>query len=273
MIVGRFACSDSTMRELVIQPLKEGKGRSFQATLLAYVIADSLWAGGSANTEAIRPVWMMVGGTENELRPFIANLQLGRKAEAFGKSKNPDRFEILKSAGFQTTWQRTEVGSAVTLFAPDLFRVDPGMVDPKGVEFCILPDKLLVKGIHVEPEARRYVDTLGVPENYRDHILRMCPLFIGYLDRRTRCPLVRDQRFYAQVLTSALTQGLATWSADRSHYYGRDEWGKHGSLRFVENDTDDVGLAPGIAFRSSHERLEQFLAEQVRLYFGSVNHG
>lgn len=269
------------MRDLVILPAKEGKGRSFQATLLAYVTADSLWEGGQSNTETTRPVWMMLGGTENELRPFVANLQLGRKAEllssGYRKNKGSDKFEVLKSVGYQTAWQRTPVGSAVTIFLPDLFRLDPGMVDPKGVEFCILPAKSWLEGITVEEDARNYAqaiirtydkETLVSKDLDLEYLLKIAPLFIGYLDRRTRCPLVPDQRFYIQVLLGFLNLGLASWSTDDSYY--RRNWGRHRGMGFVECDTLDVGLSAGIVFKSSHVNLEKFLAEQVEFYFDRV---
>jgi hypothetical protein len=82
-------------------------------------------------------------------------------------------------------------------------------------------------------------------------------------DRRTRCPLIPDPRFYVQVLAHALDQGLASWSnGDR---WAR-EWGAHDAT-FKEVETDAVGLAPGVVFNASHETLETFLAEQVKAFF------
>lgn len=263
------------MRDLVIQPAKEGKGRAFTATLVAHVRADALWDGGSTDTDTSRPVWMMLAGTDNELRPFVANLRLGRKAEALSKNynRNPDRFEILKSSGFHTAWQRTPLGSVVTLFAPDLFRLDPGMVDPKGVNFVVLPAKKTLASVHVAPSTRAYLGTLGheIPEDRIEDLLRTAPIFIAYLDRRTRCPLIPDPRFYVQILCAAMHAGLAGWARDpeRDRYYNRYDarpFGFQSFHGFFEEGVADAHLAPGIVFRSSHDTLEQFLAEQVALY-------
>jgi hypothetical protein len=237
--------------ELTIEPQKEGKGRSFRATLVSYVEARRLWPAGN---DTIRPVHMTLAGSDQELRPFVANLRTGKKAVCGYKSR--ERYEVLKSAGFQCAWQRTSKGSVVTLFAPDLFCLDPGMVDPKGVSFVMLPARAWLKPTAVAlPPC--------VPEERAEDVLRSASLFIAYLDRRTRCPLIPDERFYVQVLANALDQGLASFS--RKNRYA-SSWGE-GSL--VEVGTEDAGLAPGILFSSTHETLETFLAEQVKTYFGA----
>lgn len=266
------------MRDLVIQPAKEGKGRSFTATLVAYVQADVLWDGGAAATETKRPIWMMLAGTDNELRPFVANLRLGRKAEATSKtgfSRNPDRFEVLKSSGFHTSWQRTPLGSVVVIYAPELFQMDPGMVDPKGVGFCLLPARSWLNSIAVEGSTRAYLNNLKfqIPEDKVEDLLRTAPIFIGYLDRRTRCPLIPDPRFYVQVLAAAMDQGLASWGRDPNRYYNHYDnrpFGSRGYHGFFEEGVAEANLAPGIVLKSSHEELEKFLAEQVRLYFDRI---
>lgn len=261
------------MLELVIPPVQSGKGRSFQATLLAHVNADALWAGGGTATEVTRPVWMMLGGSDNELRPFVANLQTGRKADHPGGSKyqGTSRFEVLKSAGYHYAWQRTPVGTAVTIFLPDLFRLDPGMVDPKGIQFCLLPSRDWVTP--PDPQAEAFLAKLKVPTEDPAvlHALTLAPLFIAYLDRRTRCPLIPDPRFYALVLVQALTKGLASWSVN--DHFGSRNWGEHRELSYREHSTTNVGYARGLVFKSTHEEFEAFLAEQVKLFFAQVDRG
>ena len=241
--------------------------------MLAYVTADSLWEGGRTNTETNRPVWMMLAGTDNELRPFVANIQGGRKAETVknhGKTREGDRFEILKSSKFQTAWQRTPVGSTVTLFLPELFRLDPGMVDPSGVSFCILPSRSWLTSIEVLESTRDHALSLELPNiegQDLEHYCQLAPLFIAYLDRRTRCPLVPDPRFWVQLLLNSIEQGYATVSTSKSRYsYSMSR----PNLLYREFDTTEIGLASGLAFQVSHQTLEHFLAEQVKFFFDQV---
>lgn len=243
------------MKEIRIQLQKEGKGRSFAATLVACVEAREILPRGN---DAVRPIYMAVAGTDNELRPFVANLRTGKKAEHGYKGR--EKYEILKSAGYQCSWQRTSKGSLVSLFAPDLFCLDPGMVDPKGVLFCILPAKTWLRPSTVAVPA-------CVPEDRVDDVRGLAPLFIAYLDRRTRCPLIPDARFYVQVLANALDQGLAVFSTTPEHRYAR-AWGE--SSTFDEQGTDRLGMASGLFFRAAHDVLEDFLAEQVRIFFGKA---
>mgnify|MGYP001564961436 FL=1 len=261
------------MQDLVIHPIS-GKGRSFQATLLAYALADSLWVGGCTGGDVTRPAWMLFGGSDSALRAFVANLQTGRKAvNPFGRKwDNNEKFEVLKSAGFQYAWQRTPIGSVVTVFLPDLFRIDPGMVDPKGIQFCLLPAKDWLQP--ADPTAEAHIRKLGVPkvaEKMLSHALALAPIFIAYLDRRTRCPLIPDVRFYAQVLVASLTVGHASWGIEAQ--YGERNWGENKSLAFREHGTKDAGMMPGIVFKADHAEFETFLAEQVRIYFEQVGHG
>jgi hypothetical protein len=87
----------------------KGKGREFSAELLAYVKADTFWSGGQTDTDNNRPIWAMLGGTEQELRSFVANIQMGQRAALPVKDYSrsaPIRFEWLKSGGYRYLWQK-----------------------------------------------------------------------------------------------------------------------------------------------------------------------
>lgn len=239
------------MKEITIQPQQEGKGRSFSAMLVATVEAGAIARGN----DPVRPVLMAVASTENELRPFVANLRTGKKAEE--SRRRGQKYEILKSAGYQCAWQRTPKGSLATLFAPDLFCLDPGMVDPAGVRFVMLAARSWLRPVDAP------LPTF-VPAERHDDVLALAPLFMAYLDRRTRCPLIPDPRFYVNVFAGALDQGLATFAATLSY---RSQWGE--STGYAEEGTADLGYAPGVYFRASHEALETFLADQVRAFFAA----
>lgn len=238
------------MQDLTIQPQNEGKGRSFRATMVAHV--EILEVSPRSN-DVRRPVFLAVAGTDNELRPFVANLRTGKKAERGYKGR--ERYEVLKSAGYQCTWQRTSKGALVTLFAPDIFSLDPGMVDPKGVSFCVMPSRDWTQDSDVEvPDF--------VPKDRVESVRRMAPLFIAYLDRRTRCPLVQDPRFYVSLLAGALSEGLAAFPGGSSYY---PNWGE---LRgFSSEGVEDLGMHEPLFFSASHAVLEDFLARHVKAHF------
>lgn len=260
---------------LIVQE-KEGKGRSFEALALSWVTADRLWEGGFTS-DNIRPIWLMFTASDEQIRAFSANLITGRKADIYGLSetvstwsrRKPERLELLKSSGYQLTAQKLGNGSTImTAFLPDLFRLDPGMVDPEGINFCILPSK--------EWLGRQTVDSITPVR----HMLQLDPkcdleiilslvtlsyLFAAYLDRRTRCPLINDPRFYLQLLCACLEVGLATLSGAKP--YSNSTWGRHSMFKFEEYNTEAVGLLPGLAFKASHADLEKVLSDQTALYF------
>jgi hypothetical protein len=269
------------MRDLVIEPKTGKKGRSFRAVLMASIEADLLWLGGMTDTDALRPVWAMFGGSDQELRSFITNLTLGRKAIFKTKNTNyrrtkDEKLEILKSSGYRVFWQREAEGSIATIFLPELFQLDPGMVDPGGVKFVLAPsqewfEKQRIDTTPLIHHARKcgYHDL--TPEQLED-LATLSYLFAAYLDRRTRCPLVADGRFYIQVMLACLKQKLASFSviADR-HYYGEETpFGQHPSNMYYEVGTKGVGLQPGLAFRADHTTLETLLSQEVSTYFSII---
>ena len=266
------------MREIQIDPPSEGKGRTFRATFLAAVEADLLWEGGETVTDNTRPVWAMFAGSDNELRAFMANLSSGRKAtfpqkrEAY--RRKADCIEILKSFGYRTTWQREEEGSIATIFLPELFQIDPGMVDPKGATFVVLPTQEWADSQRLSPETVapliQHARRCGFKDQTEAELADLALLsflFATYLDRRTRCPLVSDGRFYLQLMLSCLKHKLATFSTvpDRSYY--DTEFGQHAAMKYHELNTSVVGLLPGLAFKADHVNLEKLLALEVERFF------
>lgn len=272
------------MRQYEIAPTQEGKGRTFRAMCLATIEADALWPGGVSDDR--RPVWSMFAGSENELRPFATNLQLGRKAQAVtnGYSKrDKDRIELLKSARYALSYQREAEGSIATAYLPDLFRLDPGMVDPSGARFVLAPTKVWLEAQTVDVEMlTRHVTALAErglrapAENEAEVLPLLAPmayLFAAYLDRRTRLPLLSDGRFYLQLLLACLDQKCASFAykaGDRGYNgyaYGYENWGYSKNLRFYAEGLDEVGVTPPIAFAADHDAFGELLAEQVAVFF------
>lgn len=289
-----------SLPEVVIEPKnQDGKGRAFRAMRLCVVMADSLWEYGESEKHH-RPIYASFIGSENELRPFVANLLCGRPAVAKNDSYRDYRrssgagYEFMKSATYKTLWQRFEEGAVATVYLPELLALDPGMVDPKGIKFVALPG-----AAYLENEATKmdvtdcvtYVRSLplvkGVNEPYRDYnghipsywkeplpeelLAAMVPLsylFTLYLSNRSRAPIPPDGRFYLQLLVACLHQGLASWSSENS--YREKSFGQNVSYRFIEVDTAEGKLAPGVAFSATHEEIEELLAKECETYFNRI---
>lgn len=268
------------MREFVIAPETEGKGRSFGGYLAAYIAADGLWAGGEANTENLRPVWAVVMSSEAEIRPLVANLRMGKKA-VFGNGERPrygrrgggEKLEFLKSAKFSALQQRSAHGVAMTLYLHDLFTLDPGMVDPEGVKFVLaLPAADVARQVWDREAARKHVERMtgrALPAGL-DPLVDLAPYFAAYLERRSRYPWPSDTRFYLQLLYTCLDLGLASLDAEEPSY-GRDRvWGNHATHGLDTHGLEKLGFTPAIAFKASHEDIMKVLGEAVSVYFDLV---
>lgn len=273
------------MKDYVIQPREGHKGRSFQASCVAFVTANTLFTEAQG-ASTIRPVWAMFASTEAELRPFAANLRLGRKAEKEGQSRrggDGERLEFLKSVGYLMSWQRESEGSLVTLYHPELFRLDPGLVDPNGISFVLLVPSDWSDAQRVDVASNvRHVQALypKLDASYLASLVPTAYLFAAYLDRRTRCPLVADGKFYMQLLLAALDTGLASLPGNNARYHShRDDWGHNnrhhfdleiGGDSYSRESLETIGIKHAVSFHASHATFEAFVAEQVTSFFGSV---
>lgn len=254
------------MRDVIIAPVGERKGRTFRAISLAYIEADRFWTGGASAGDTVRPIWAMFGGSDNELRAFCANLLTGRKATfpsrdgGWSRGKQ-DRMEFLRSAGYATIWQRETEGSLLTIYLPELVTLDPGLVDPEMLSFVMLPSQAWCAQQNVDSRAiQQHLVKCGYKMTAEEATswAPLAYLFATYVDRRTRCPLVADGRFYAQLLFACLRDGLATFAARNERTFG-----VHERFQYYETNTQDVGLMPGLAFLATHETFETLLAQEV----------
>lgn len=274
-------------RRIVIRSGEVGQGRSFEAQVLALVDAP-VWP--SAHPDKVRPVYVMLGAREGDAAPVVANLRMGREASyddgSKGDAKRWPAFELLKSANYAyVPAQKHEVGLrdgkngalvsvagyAIQMYVPDLLRVDPGMVDPEAIRFCVVPTRdqiaasqvdvsaviahLRARGLVKPAEDGRYRDDRFGEEEVAA-LAPLAPIFAAYLNRRTYKPLPIDQCFFVQLLVACLYQGCA-----------RRASGKY-SDRYREVGLADVGLMPGVAFYSGHLAFDRLLASQVARYFG-----
>jgi hypothetical protein len=256
--------------------------------------------------DAVRPIWLMFAATERAARPFVANLQTGHRAAVVAAASTPygsprpiAHFELLKSAGYKFVWQRItgrQDGplALVTAYLPDLFILDPGMIDPEGIQFIALTPTWWAEqeyaGLRQDPAAcaaiQAHSTNLGSQFAARrrftpDKLLRLVPQAVhcgSFLERRTPRPLVSSLAFYLQLFLAGLENGILTL-AHRTragdHQPIRDDtdrwaWARHTTAPPVTAcNLSTVGLELPAACKVSHEQLDQFLADQVRRYFAA----
>lgn len=261
-----------------------GKGRTFSGTILAYATADGLWDGG--HSKGLRPVYLELACSEQEAKPLLANLQIGRKAKVTGGdfTSKGEKLELLKSAGYVIPPpQRVRAGVVITAYLAPLFIFDPGVSDAGSVAFVLLPDlkqlereaarfdgKAIMRHVRKSLElAPKLTDGWGKPKDYELTALEqrsatlpaMAALFCGALHRRAHVPQLPDPRFQAQLYVEMLRRGLASWSAKRGD---QDKFGRHPHLGFYQASHDM--LAPGVACRATHDAIRDVMVDTIRKY-------
>lgn len=292
--------------EVVIHPkTNTGKGRAFQAIKVAAIMADGLWEeSGSKDQKHERPIYATFVASDSALRPFIANLCTGRPAvplsnnHTWRRRGNDSGYEFLKSVGYKVCWQKTTEGTAATVYLPELVDLDPGMVDPEGIKFVVIPGAAYLKR-EVEKMPAGLIDTIvdyarklpvvreqNKPEkDHRGHLeigweepfsrealAEMVPLsylFTLYLSNRSRAPIPPDGRFYLGLLLSCLKHGLASWS-NAGGRRDDDRFGHNTTYGFIEEGIVEGRLSSGIAFMAKHEQIEALLASECVEYFKRV---
>ncbi len=303
--------------ELVIEPKTStaptrrrrapAKTRAFRVVYLAHLCANAWWPGGQAAADTTRPVWLMFTASERAARPFVANLQTGHRAALVpyrpnGYSPAPvATLELLKSAGYKFLWQRLVGGAEgplalVTAYLPDLFVLDPGLIDPTGVRFLALtptwwaareaaalaaePVASTALLAHLRALAGRAGSGAWRAWSQADW-LRLVPQAVhamSYVERRTPRPLVSTPAFMTQIFLAGLETGLWTLAVPAGagergprrdpDLTDRWAWARGGSdSPAVEYQTGAVGLEPPVACRTTHAALDTFLAAEVERYF------
>lgn len=250
------------------------KGRTFGAQLLAWATADGLWDGGErADDKAHRPVWAVLAGARAEMVAFVANLRFGRAFGTNGKRTRKGgttfetKWEFLKSARYEWRTLATDEGALVQVFLPDLFRVDPGMIDPTGVRFVLLPPAAWIDaqrealGARATLDAVRHVARLGIAPAGTDLApwVPLATLFAERLERRIRFPFPPSLPFQLQVMVAMLKAGHATFTADRYS----TSWCAHEPFGFVTTGLGALGFAPGVAVRATQDQIEHLLVREI----------
>lgn len=262
------------MTGVAVTTAQEGaKGRMFGATLLAWATADALWDGGDGNDRAVRPVWAVLAGARTEMVAFVANLRCGRPFGTNGKRTRKGgttfdaKYEFLRSVRYEWRTHATDEGAVVQVYLPDLFRTDPGLIDPTGVRFVVLPPAAWLAaqaealGARATQDAVRHVARLGLAPAGFDLApwVPLATLFAERLERRIRYPFPPSLPFQLQVMVAMLKEGLATFRAER----GDREWFEHTRAGFVTYGLPNVGVAPGVACAAPQAAVEALLVREI----------
>lgn len=283
--------------ELVIAQKTEGKGRAFRAVRLDVVSADLLWDLGTKSDKRERPIYATFAASVGEIQPFVTNLLCGRPAvptavgHSYRRRGSDAGYEFMRSATYKVFYERHDEGVVATVYLPELLDLDPGMVDPDGIKFVVLPGATYlakesppaseVQEIVAYAKHLPVVQTVNTPpRDYRGHIERdweeplsdavlaeMVPLaylHALYLSNRSRAPIPPDGRFYLQMLLGFLKRGIASWSTTE-YGHGSDGFGRNKQYKFTEDCASS--LAPGIAFMAKHDEVEASLAEECETYY------
>lgn len=239
------------------------KGRSFTAKMVAH----SRFKRMEPETNNHRPTWAMFAGTETQLRPFVANLMLGRSASE--TRKGGTTIEFLKSRGYKVIWQRLPSGMTATIYRQDVYMVDPGMADPVEISFSIIPTK---EFLHPDAAVAQYLkDNIGEAvlkklNQYQmvcdcDYIAALAPSFAAFIDRRCLFPIIPDHRFYARLLVTMLGNRNASFGTKDSH--SSRGWGTDFG---IDQGFDEIGVSPPLYVYSLQSILSEILAEQVKKF-------
>lgn len=257
--------------KLTIAP-KGDKGRSFSAELLACAQADALWEGGGTTTDTIRPVWMVLAGSELELRAFMANLMTGKVAIVDNRDRAYDalrgnKYEILRSAGYAHHTVKLGGGAVTTLYLPDLVCIDPGMVDPDYIRFIVIPAMAWVTAQSFDLiEARAIVERLAgmswdITDTDLHNTLAEGVLFLAYLDRRCRYPIPFSPALGAWLMMVCEQKRVLHRPAPQCSYHHK----------YHVFGAKNAQSHPGFAFGAKHEDLSEILSSEIPRWFSALD--
>lgn len=256
------------VQNVVIAP-EDGdkKGREFEAVLMAYVTADSLWFGGATDTKTVRPVYAQFAMSHGNAAPFATNLRRGRVAGRKGYfGKVEERFEFLRSAEYRYATQRYDEGVILTVYLPELFRADAGMVEPEGFRAVLLPSKAWIASQDLDADAmvahveRVHAEVLQLhPKGTAAQWVGAAALLASHLATKSRCPIPGDPRFWLQALVALVGERRALCRETCSY------------RAFKEEGTEGIGLARGVGVKIPHDALAALLATEVARYFDAID--
>lgn len=272
-------------KELTTTAGEGEKTRAFKAVLLGAIMAPQYIDGVGSGDKAERPAWMTLATSEGSTIPFLANARMGRDLAIGSGSFKGDHFELMRSLDYEFVNQPADDGHTITtVYLPELFRQDPGMVDPAGIKFIIVCPKWWSEAAHndddyavrfeaahtavkrrTQSKSQKLIPPEHLPE-MAHRVARISGLAMMFLDRRTRCPLPPDPRFQATLTADLMGEELAGFARGEAGYssFGERPWGHTSDVKaMIAGDA----VADVFAMKSTHARLEQVLAVAVANYF------
>jgi hypothetical protein len=294
------------MRLLVIEPQEEEpkkskkrgskviKTRSFSAIPLCYLASPDYYGSTNSKNENIRPMFLMYGGSEAQVRAFTANLRTGRVAEIREKNGHytnvEGKIEILKRAGYRWITQKVagvngangEVTTIMTAYLPEFFSLEPALIDPDICKFmCLTPQWWIERELEVLRRDKKlirelsdYIQIADWPTKYNmsaDELIGLVPqacYYFAYLSARTKVALPGAITFQLQVYLAALKTGVGRlFQAGNEDVSSSWQWaytlkGRNHKAHGLEK----VGLPQAVITCSSQEALNQFLDQECAAY-------
>ena len=232
--------------DITIAGGEQGKGRSFQGSMLAYITCSAVTFG----VGELRPIWACIATDAGSAKPMLANLRLGRPAAFGGKV-----LRFLPKLRYRFDQQQAPEGALFSIYLPDFFQFDAS-ADDDSLTFVVLVEKQRVQDFAWDKKSavawlRKLRRVLP------DDVLDLVPFFAAYLDRRCKLPLPASLNFQAQLLAGLLDYGGAIASIDGGFEQGR---------YCRASGMADLGLHRPIYFQMGHESFSEFCAEEVGLY-------
>lgn len=285
------------------------KSREFAVPLVAYVRADAWWSGGITAISMVRPIWMLLAGTEAAMRAVVANLRLGRRAEIrphtdtlHWEAPPNQQVELLRSAQYtfptvRVTGDKSGTTVCTTAMLPQLQSIHPGMIDPAMLGFVALaPQWWLTQQevqLRADPALCQAVQThaqrlglyqqprgVGAPPWTAAEVLGLLANAIyctTFIERRTTRPLVADPAFLLQIFLAGLQQGiLSVPRIDTLRGQAGTppddgwEWARHPDhSSFRAFNLPPAGIPMPIACLCAQAEMDRFLAGEVERYFAA----
>ncbi len=275
------------------------KGRTFTATMNSFITANELWFGGDANSDNIRPVFLTLISSEQQLRFFVTNLRIGHKAtvvtsnNGYSRNKASRKLELLKTGGYKYIFQKNVDGqntSIATIYLPALLETDiTSEQDYTRCNFLCVTTKdwYVAQKQKVTPDdVKRAIITVrrtishpsiaNLSDKELENIIPIAMRFIFYLDRKIPFPLVSDSGYYLALFLYLLLNkvcSLPNTEQTSKYYIAQSDtdpwcWARFSQFAsFQEHGLSDLGFMPSIACSAPIDLIRKLLGDFTSAFY------